>query len=299
MQAKYNEKDIPSPQTYGDQRSFEDFLLKARKKNGEKLAERTIETYLSIYKKCDFPENIIDYMNFIIKRNNNMSVYSTFRLYLIYLGYDKKDIKYKLNTPDKIASALTSKQILSKMVLSRNELKRLIKETKEDKMKLIYCLLYDTACRREELCKFKYGHLTKIEGKKAKASLLTQGKGGINRTTYINSYTYNLLKKYSKGKAKRGNYIIDFKNKDGQPLKHKPKKITTIVSKHSKKILDRTVNPHMLRHTKATHMADQGASPLDIKEYLGHRDIKTSMMYIHVSSFLGERAFNKYSEDLF
>jgi len=52
------------------------------------------------------------------------------------------------------------------------------------------------------------------------------------------------------------------------------------------------VSLHTLRHTYATHLLEQGASILTIKELLGHANIDTTMIYLHLARPVAVAAFS-------
>jgi integrase len=51
-------------------------------------------------------------------------------------------------------------------------------------------------------------------------------------------------------------------------------------------------------NTALTHLADNGAPVEDISKYAGHSSVSTTMIYIHNSTFMGQRAFRNYSKDI-
>jgi len=55
------------------------------------------------------------------------------------------------------------------------------------------------------------------------------------------------------------------------------------ITKASLKILKKRINPHLIRHSKATHLLDMGVEIKDIQNYLGHSNLATTEVYLHRS----------------
>ncbi|MBK8368998.1 MAG: tyrosine-type recombinase/integrase [Bacteroidetes bacterium] len=64
------------------------------------------------------------------------------------------------------------------------------------------------------------------------------------------------------------------------------RKVSTAGSKQAaqKAKISKRVTPHTLRHCYATHLVDAGTQLPYIKELLGHKDIKTTMIYTHITT---------------
>lgn len=143
-------------------------------------------------------------------------------------------------------------------------------------------LLYATGLRVTELVTLKVSdlHLTmgfiRCLGKGSKERIVPVGDLATNA---IESYLQNARDKLVK---QQNSDNILFVNQHGRPLSRQGFwKILKTVAKDAG--LKKTITPHTLRHSFATHLLENGADLRVVQEMLGHEDISTTQIYTHVT----------------
>jgi len=145
---------------------------------------------------------------------------------------------------------------------------------------LIIRMLYATGVRVSELVNIKISDID-IEER----TIRVLGKGSKERIVVFGNNTKDILNLYlNNGRyklSKRENDYL-FLNKDGQKIsdRYVRKVIDDIIFKAS---IAMHVSPHMLRHTFATNMLNNGADLVSVKDLLGHESLNTTSIYTHVS----------------
>ena len=117
-----------------------------------------------------------------------------------------------------------------------------------------------------------------------KTLFIKDPKNGKNRHAYINQRVYEELSQLKPG---LGSQFI-FPSKNGNKIEHVSRTFERAVkaTKLNKGISDRRqkVVFHSLRHTFASRLVQKGVSLYEVKELLGHTDIKMTMRYAHLAS---------------
>lgn len=118
--------------------------------------------------------------------------------------------------------------------------------------------------------------------------MLIHSKGNKERYAPLGSFAQDALQEYfEKGRKvlmdkyhKSHDYV--FVNHHGEPIT--PTGIEYVLNQVIKKSsLDSSIHPHMLRHTFATHLLNNGADMRTVQELLGHANLSTTQIYAHVT----------------
>lgn len=140
-------------------------------------------------------------------------------------------------------------------------------------------MLYSTGIRVSELANLKLKDINFGEHK-----ILILGKGNKERYVYYGTKCQKLLDKYlSDGRTMYPASAYLFSNKHGNKLNERM--IRMIIDECGRKAkLNVHVTPHVLRHTYATHMLNEGADLKSVGDLLGHENLSTTQIYTHVSN---------------
>lgn len=152
-------------------------------------------------------------------------------------------------------------------------------------------LMYSTGFRVSEVC-----NLTTRDINFSNAYVKCFGKGRKERIVPINDYVIYYLKEYLNIRSslkcdKENDYL--FLNNHGNKLTRQgfEKNLYKLLRE---KNIDKKITPHMLRHSFATHMINNGADLRSVQILLGHSDITTTTIYTHVSSEKIRKDYMKY-----
>lgn len=161
------------------------------------------------------------------------------------------------------------------VVLSIEEIFRLIQSTKNLKHRAIIAMLYGSGLRIGELLNLKLSDFDFTR----KQLHIRNGKGRKARYATIAESLFPLLKNYHQT-YKPKLYFIE--NPNGGP--YSAESIRSFLKRGAKNAnIPKTVTPHTLRHSYATHLLEQGIDIRYIQELLGHSRPETTMIYTHVT----------------
>jgi len=223
--------------------------------------QRDIKQFLSFKKAKKIDDNLLkEYLNHLIEQGYKVA---TIRRKIAsinrYLEFKQKQkIKIKLKNEKKLPYFLTE-----------SEIEQIRKRISNNRDLLIFDLLYTTGMRISELLNLKKDDINGNE-------IRIFGKGHKERIVYLQNDIYKRLKDYisNNGTSEK---IFDLTRQA----------VDKILKKY-----DKNISAHMLRHSFATRLLNNGADIRFIQELLGHSSIATTEIYTHV--IIDKRKFDKF-----
>jgi len=230
------------------------------------------------------PEQINTYILQLIETKNISTSQQNQRINAIKFYYEKilgkEKQYYDIHRPKK-------EQKLPR-VLSKNEVKRILNSSNNVKHKCILMLIYSAGLRRSELIDLK---ISDIDSKRMVINI-RGAKGKKDRISLLSKNTLMLLRKYYK-EYKPKTFL--FEGQDGG--KYSATSVANILKHATKKRgIQKHVTPHMLRHSFATHLLEQGTDLRYIQVLLGHSSSRTTEIYTHVSKKAIDNIINPIDE---
>jgi len=228
-------------------------LLEFTKKDPEEITTDDIKTYMAEYLSNKASSSIILFLA---------------SLKFAYKNVLNKDLTLNINRPKK------EKKI--PVVLTKEEVKRLIDSIENKKSKLMVSLMYAAGLRVSELVNLKINALNLDEA----IGLVFQGKGRKDRDFRLPSFLINDLKEQIENQKKvKEDYLFT-----GYNSKLTTRNLQKIVNKAAINAgIKKSVHCHTLRHSYATHLLENGTDIRIIQELLGHSDLNTTQIYSHIS----------------
>jgi site-specific recombinase XerD len=187
---------------------------------------------------------------------------------------------YRLIGLNKKAIALPSLKGDTKLpvILNRSELKDLFAAPKLLKQRIVLCLIYSAGLRGQEVINLK---ISDIDFER-KTIHIRQTKYKKDRIMPLSPTMAIGLKKYLKAENPHI-WLFNGKQADSQ---YSTQGLSWVMRENLKKTsITKKVNLHSLRHSYATHLLEEGVNIVSLKQLLGHAEITTTMIYLHVAQF--------------
>lgn len=272
VEANYSKNTINSYEN--DLNKFEEYY---KNKDLLKITSKDIEKYIQTL--SDLAPTTV---------SHNISSLKTFYSYFL------KQVRISNNPTDGIKSPKLGIHLPTYLTIDEvNKLLDIeVTDAFSSRNKAILELMYATGLRISEVISLEFKNIDYDE-----CIIRVMGKGSKERIVPVNDYAIKYLKEYIDNyrpeleKNEINNYI--FLNNHGRMLTRQG--IFKMIKNYAAlKNIKKTIGPHTLRHTFATHLLENGADLRVIQELLGHSDISTTQIYTHLTKEALHNEYKKY-----
>ena len=256
--------------------------LLEKTKNELKLrnySQKTIRSYL--YYLSNYLKNINNYKtldedlirNYLLKKKDGGWSPESTNLCLNSIKFFYREI---IETPQKINIKFAKKSKKLPVVLSRNEINKIIHSIKNPKHKLLLTLSYGAGLRVSETVNLKVKDINLEE----LTIHLKQAKGKKDRLTIYPEKLKTAIIKLMAGKDKN-NFVFESERGGKLTTRTAQKVFRNSLNKSGVK---KEATFHSLRHSFATHLLENGVDVRYVQELLGHQNIRTTQRYTQVTN---------------
>lgn len=281
------------------------------------VREKIINDYLeylkyqknySDYTVLSYKNDILEFIDYLSREGLDFKTieYSDIRFYLMYLKDEKHDdnssVSRKLSSLRGLYKYMANEGIVKTNVFSLvnapkkskklpryfeyNELEELFKVPDTNtslgqRDLLLLEMLYATGVRVGELVNIKVKDIDM-----GRRNIIILGKGNKERFVTYGEYCEDILKQYLNDGYillnKTGSDYLFLNNNGGNLTERGVRYILDELIK--KTSINKKISPHMIRHSFATHLLNEGCDLLTVQKLLGHESIKATQVYTHVTT---------------
>lgn len=221
-------------------------------------------------------KHIIDYMSYL-KTVHQVS-YSKCKMTAQSVAFF---FRHVLKRPYDVPSKLYPKREFKlPNFLTKEEMQKLIESCRSPKQAAIIELFYSSGLRLDELRMLK---MTDIDSKNNRI-FVRCGKGRKDRVTLLSKRLVETLRYYYVAQEVKPKVYLFEGSIIGEPMHSRSIQHSVVLAYKYAGLSNKGHKVHALRHSFATHLLDAGIDIHTIKELLGHSDIKTTMVYLHLQT---------------
>lgn len=179
------------------------------------------------------------------------------------------------------------------ITLSAAQMQQLIAKPRTDTIiglrdRALLALLYASGIRASECASLTEQHVDLKE-----CTVRVRGKGGHDRVIPLNDPVVTALKVYREARGAALPNAPFFRSRFGRALS-RGAVFERVRTWGDRSHLGKPISPHRLRHTFATHLIRAGVNLVTVRDLLGHRQITSTQIYLHVSAFDLRAAADKH-----
>lgn len=235
--------------------AFRQFLMHFKGQDVDVLSEKQIEQYINLQ---------------VTERKISVSYQKQLvaAIKFWYIGVLGKNIRLDYLYPDRSEFKIPK-------IFSQQEIKKMLDTCENIKHKAILATIYSCGLRLSELVNLQIKDIDSV----SMTVTIRQSKGNRDRVVVLSEKLLFLLRDYFI-KYKPNEYLFE-----GQSGGKYSERSVQLVLKQTltKAKINKDGSVHTLRHSYATHLIEQGTDIRFVQELLGHKSIKTTLIYTHLT----------------